>query len=180
MPPFSADARGMRLLLAVGVLAVHACARPVAPPPAPPPAPRIIPELPPLPIQTVVSLSDTSEAARLPGGEGRITLTSSNADLRDLLPLLASAAGVNLVMGPEVRGRVSVRFQNARAVDALYAVIQQAGLIIGPPGPELPWSKSVFYDLPVNINNASAATIQARFGISAALADWTVRSAKFP
>jgi hypothetical protein len=154
---------------------VLGCAQPRRQPPAPVPAPVVIAELPPIPVETIAA---DSLPAPAPVG-GRITLTSINADLRDLLPLLASAAGVNLVMGPEVRGRVSVRFQNVLAIDALKAVIAQAGLVVGEPGPEAPWSKPAFYDLPVNINHASAATIRARFELTPQLANWIVASRTF-
>jgi hypothetical protein len=151
------------------------CAQPRQQPPAPIPTPLVIAELPPMPVETIAV---DSLPAPAPKG-GRITLTSINADLRDLLPLLASAAGVNLVMGPEVRGRVSVRFQNVAAIDALKAVIEQAGLLVGEPGPEAPWSRPAFYDLPVNINHASATTIRARFELTSQLANWIVASRTF-
>ena len=156
-----------------------ACAAPKtepAPAPAPVPAPIVVADLPPVPVQTLVT---DSAANRLRDNGGRITLTSTNASLRDLLPLLASAAGVNLVMGPEVTGRVSVRFQNVRAIDALNAVIDQAGLVVGDPAAELPWPRPVFYDLPVNVNLASAATIRARFSVTQRLADWLVQGRTF-
>ena len=159
-----------------------ACAAPrqqaPVPVPAPPPvaAPMIAADLPPAPVQTLV---EDSTGVRLRDNGGRITLTSTNASLRDLLPLLASAAGVNLVMGPEVTGRVSVRFQNVRAIDALNAVIEQAGLVVGDPAAELPWPRPVFYDLPVNVNLASAATIRARFDVTQRLADWLVKGRTF-
>jgi hypothetical protein len=158
----------------LGIVALG-CAQPRQQPPTPVPAPVVIAELPPVPVETI---SGDTTAPPVRAGQ-RITLTSTNADLRDLLPLLASAAGVNLVLGPEVRGRVSVRFQNVLAIDALNAVIQQAGLLVGEPGPEAPWSRPVFYDLPVNINRASAATIHARFEITQRLADWIVASRTF-
>jgi hypothetical protein len=158
----------------LGIVALG-CAQPRQLPPAPAPAPVVIAELPPLPVEAIAT---DSLPVPVPIG-GRITLTSINADLRDLLPLLASAAGVNLVMGPEVRGRVSVRFQNVAAIDALKAVIQQAGLVVGEPGPEAPWSKPAFYDLPVNVNHASAATIRARFELTPRLAEWIVASRTF-
>lgn len=155
-----------------------ACAQPIVRPPAPAPipAPIVIADLPPIPVQSLVG--DSSRAPTADKG-GRITLTSTNADLRDLLPLLASAAQVNLVMGPEVRGRVSVRFQNVRAIDALNAVIEQAGLVVGNPAVEAPWARPVFYDLPVNVNMASAATLRARFDITQKLADWIVKGRTF-
>jgi hypothetical protein len=156
-----------------------ACTPMRAPAPAPPPSPQplVIADLPPIPVQT---LAGDSVATRLrPDNSQRISLNSSSADLRDLLPLLASAAGVNLVMGPEVRGRVSVRFQNVRAIDALNAVIEQAGLVVGDPSLEAPWGKPIFYDLPVNVNVASAATIRARFDVTQRLADWLVKGRTF-
>ncbi len=150
--------------------------RPPAAAPVPIPAPLIVTDLPSMPVQTIVS-----DPALTPSRDkgGRITLTSTNADLRDLLPLLASAAGVNLVMGPEVRGTVSVRFQNVRAIDALNAVIEQSGLVVGNPAVESPWLRPVYYDLPVNINMASAATMRARFDITQKLADWIVKGRTF-
>lgn len=148
-----------------------------APRPAPIPAPLVIADLPPIPVQTLAGDS-TLLRMRLDRSQ-RITLNSTNADLRDLLPLLANAAGVNLVMGPEVRGRVSVRFQDVNAIDALNAVIEQAGLVVGNPNAEAPWGKPVFYDLPVNINMASAPTIRARFDVTQRLSEWVVRGRTF-
>jgi hypothetical protein len=163
-----------RQLFAVALLT--ACTPVRILPPAPPPTPVIVPELPAVPVETIVGDS-VAKPVEAPGT--RITLTSSNANLRELLPLLASAAGVDLVMGPEVRGRVSVRFQNVRAIDALRAVIEQAELVVGTAGPDLPWGTPVFYDLPVNINFASARTIRARFDLTQALSDWIVKARTF-
>lgn len=176
----SRHAKGSRLAgikWAIPALLAAACLPMVPRPTAPPPAPVTIAELPAVPVQTIISDSSATRIADLRGG--RVTLTATNANLRDLLPLLANAAGVNLVMGPEVTGRVSVRFQNVRAVDALRAVIEQAGLTVGDPGPEAPWGRSVFYDLPVNVNLASAATIRARFDVTQLLADWLVKGRTF-
>ncbi len=148
-----------------------ACMQPAArAPQAPKPVPSSERELPALPIEAV------SVKSRPAGSDSssRITLNSSNADLRQLLPLLANAAGVNLVMGPDVSGRVTVHFQNVAAIDALRAVIEQAGLTVGDPALTAPWEKPVFYDLPVNVNQASAATIRARFDVSKEMADWVV------
>ena len=162
----------LALLVALGCVLQPALPRPV---PQPAPAPVSVVELPPIPVQSIVGDS----ALRVQPVGSRITLTSSNADLRDLLPLLATAAGVDLVMGPEVRGRVSVRFQNVRAIDALMAVIEQAGLTVGETWPDTPLMKPVFYDLPVNVNFASAATIRARFDVTPRLAEWLVKGRTF-
>lgn len=171
--------RGSGYAFVAFVAAACAAPRPSTPPapaPAPVPAPIIVADLPPAPVQTLITDSSSNRSR---DNGARITLTSTNANLRDLLPLLASAAGVNLVMGPEVTGRVSVRFQNVRAIDALNAVIEQAGLVVGNPAAELPWPRPVFYDLPVNVNLASAPTIRARFNVTQRLADWLVQGRTF-
>jgi len=168
------DARVIPAVVAAIVAADCALPRP-APVPAPPPV--IVAEMPALPVQAVVSDSSSSAASQIRGG--RVTLSAANADLRDVLTLLANAADVNLVVGPDVRGRISVRFQNVPAIDALYAVIEQAGLSIGGAAPEAPWMKPVFYDLPVNVNFASAAAIRQRFEVTQPLAIWIVKARTF-
>lgn len=144
---------------------------PVSQPQSEPPASElridqvIVPAKPVLPVQRTG-----------PGITNRITLTATNADVRELLPVLASAAGVSLVMGSDVRGRVSVSLRDVAAVDALRAVIEEAGLTVGINGIPVPFSPVVFYQLPVNINTASAATIKARFDVSTETAEWIVRA----
>lgn len=106
-----------------------------------------------------------------PGGkDSRITLSAANADVRELLPALASAAGVSMVIAPDVRGRVTVHVVDVDAREVLRAVIEQAGLTLGPVQLIAPYPRPVFHELPVNVNAVSAATIQARFGVSATLA----------
>lgn len=127
--------------------------------------------LPPLAVDLVAVPSVLRSSLDTVGGKSsRITLSASNADVRELLPALASASGVSMVMAPDVRGRVTVHFVDADAREVLRAVIEQAGLTLGPVQLIAPYPKPVFYDLPVNANAASAATIQARFGVSAELA----------
>lgn len=131
--------------------------------------------LPPLGVDLVAVPSALRSSIDPVGGKSsRITLSASNADVRELLPALASASGVSMVMAPDVRGRVTVHFVDADAREVLRAVIEQAGLTLGPVQLIAPYPKPVFYDLPVNANAASAATIQARFGVSAELADLVV------
>jgi len=109
------------------------------------------------------------------GAKGsRITLSAANADVRELLPALALAAGVSMAIAPDVRARVTVHFVDVDAREVLQAVIEQAGLTLGPVQLIAPYPKPVFYDLPVNVNAASAATIRARFGVSATLAKLVV------
>lgn len=135
------------------------------------------PALPPLSVEvlTVPTRARTSPDA-VEGKASRITLSASNVDVRELLPAIASAAGISMVMAPDVRGRVTVHFVNADARDVLRAVIEQVGLTVGPVELIAPFPRPAFYDLPVNVNKAGAAAIQIRFGISAALAEFIVES----
>lgn len=105
----------------------------------------------------------------------RITLTATNADVRELLPVLAAAAGISLVMTPTVKGRVNVYLRDVSALEALRAVINEAGLVVGEDEIPQPFSEAVFFQLPVNVNTASAATIRARFGVTDSTANWIVR-----
>ena len=106
----------------------------------------------------------------------RISLTATNADVRELIPVLAQAAGISLVMTPDVRGRVNVYLRDVTALDALRAVIKEAGLTVGEDEIPQPFPSAVFYNLPVNINTASAAVIKARFGVSDPIARWIVQA----
>ena len=114
------------------------------------------------------------ELAALERGE-RVTLTASDTDLRSLLAALAEAAGVNLVVSPEVEGRVTVHLEDVPAREALDTVIRQSGHMVTEPL-RMPWGPVVFYVVPVNVNDADVATIQARFGVSEELARFLVRS----
>lgn len=137
-------------------------------PAAPPPPPE------PLPTLRVEQLAEPAVEARPDRGE-RITLTATDTDVRTVLALLAEAAGVSLIVGPEVRGRVTVRFEDVPARDALEEVIRATGLMIAEPL-RVPWGPTVFYVVPVNVNEADAATIRARFGVSSELARFLVRA----
>lgn len=130
---------------------------------------------PQLPVdQVIIPTRPVTPIQRTPG-TNRITMTATNADVREILPALASAAGVSLIMTPDVRGRVSVNLRDVSAVDALRAVIEEAGLTVGTSEIPVPYSSVVFYNLPVNINTASVATIKARYGVSDTVANWIVK-----
>lgn len=106
----------------------------------------------------------------------RISLTATNASVREVLPALAQAAGISLVMTPDVKGRVSVYLKDVSPLEALRAVINQAGLTVGEDTLPLPFGPAVFFQLPVNVNTASAPVLKARFGISDSTANWLVRA----
>lgn len=109
-------------------------------------------------------------------GERRITVTASNADVRELIPAIAAAGGISVVMSPDVQGRVSVRFVDVPVSQALRAVITEAGLTVGSDKLESPWAPAVFFSAPVNVNVANAQLISAHFGVSEALARVVVES----
>ena len=106
----------------------------------------------------------------------RVTLTAVNQDVRLLLLWLAEQAGVGMVIAPDVNARVTVAFRDTPVVEALRAVMVEAGLsvLVGPL--EAPWPPVVFYQLPVNVNVASAEAIAARFGVSLELARFITES----
>ncbi len=162
-------------LLAACALGLAACTVPHAAVIAPMPAPAQ-PELAPLPSEQVIVPTRPVTPLQAPPfrSTARISLNARNADVRELLPALASAAGISLVLGPDVSGRVSVNLRNVLAIDALRAVIDEAGLSVGTPVIDVPFGPVVFYQLPVNVNTASASTIKLRFGVSDELAGWVV------
>jgi type II secretory pathway component GspD/PulD (secretin) len=167
-------ARSLVLLMVGGA----ACG-PVVPVAAPTPdAERPLPELRVEQVAGGVALDrvpvprDELEALRR--GE-RVTLTAVGSDLRAVLAALAEAAGVSLVVGPEVQGRVTVHLENVPAREALERVVLESGLMITEPL-RAPWGPAVFYVVPVNVNEADAETIRVRFGVSEELARFLVRA----
>ncbi|MCB9854590.1 MAG: hypothetical protein H6818_02800 [Phycisphaerales bacterium] len=60
--------------------------------------------------------------------EGRITLNVPKANVRDALRLVAEHGGLNLTIGPEVDGEVSVYLTNATIETALEAIARNADL----------------------------------------------------
>ncbi len=156
---------------AVAVVVLAACAG-AAEPPSPAPGP-----MPELRVQQRAG-AEEPEPLRMElqvPTEGRVTLTATNADVRVILPLLAEAAGVSLLVEPDVQGTVSVHFEDVPALDALRETLDQAGLVVvtslRPPG-----GPTVFYTVPVNLNEATVAEIRARFGVSEELARFIVRT----
>lgn len=158
----------MRRILGLCVVAA-ACT------PAIRPLPPVTGELPPLPVEEVSIVTTPPPAGEPQGAQPRVTLNAARADVRVLIPALAQIAGVSVVMDSTVRGTVAVRFENLPAIEALHAVIDAAGMAI-EQRVEKPWAESVFYQPPVNVNTAPAGVIGARFGVSAKLAEWIVKS----
>lgn len=163
------DVRGaLGILLAL----TGGCARPE---PAPLPAQAPLPALPAADLRppTPIVLPPSDPAALPPGPP--VTLTSADVDLRVLLVALAEAAGLSLIVGPEVRGRVSVNLVDVPARDALREILASAGLDLAAGPPRAPLAPVIFYAVPVDIDEASAELIVARFGVSREAAEWIVR-----
>jgi hypothetical protein len=147
----------------------------------------------PLPTIPVYEITPTRDSATLTirpapsrdplgalGASRRVTLTASDADARTLLLWLAQEAGVNLVVSPDVRARVSVNFADVPAVDAMRAIMLQAGLSVLSAASGVAWPPVIFHHAPVNVNEASAAAIVARFGVSDEMVKWIMESRTRP
>src|SRR5499425_321207 len=100
---------------APGPAPAPAPARPALPPPPPsaPPAPGA----PPLP------------SSKAPGSSGKlISLDFKDADITNLLRILAAESGRNIVAGDDVKGKVSVSLHNVTWEQALDTILETRGL----------------------------------------------------
>lgn len=181
----SRSPEGLALAALLTVLATS-CAAPARAPratPAPAPSP-----LPPLVVEVLPAAPDpeleygllpppgTVQPPAVDSGPQPITLTATNADLRALILALADALDYDIVLDPEVRGRVSVRFDGVPADVALGAVLDAAGLSIAAGGIKPPYGDVSFYPVPIDVELADLETLMRRYGISRELAEWVVRS----
>jgi hypothetical protein len=105
-----------------------------------------------------------------------ITVNAVDADARNLLISIAQEAGINMVISPDVRSRVTVRFLNIPAMEAVQASILQAGLQVALPPTSGASPAIVCYHLASYVNEASRETIEARFGVTSEMAIWIVES----
>lgn len=146
--------------------------------PPPPTSPALLPVLPvaqTTPQQQRIAPATEDPFASLPEGPP-ITLSAVDVDVRVLLPAIAEAAGISMVLGPDVQGRVSVNLVDVPAREALQMILEQAELGVVTERPPPPWGPVVFYAIPVNIDQASVDLIRARFGVSRELAEWIVQN----
>src|SRR5687768_662284 len=115
------------------------------------------------------------EVGTPPPAERLVSITAVNADVRPLLIGIAREAGIDLVVTSDVNRRVSINLKDVPATQAIAAIAAAAELTLGLPRQrDLP--AVVYYQLPVDINKESAATIAARFGVSLELARFIVES----
>jgi hypothetical protein len=134
------------------------------------PEPRPEPALPPLPAE-MLTVPESPPA--VPRARNPITLRAVDADARSLLVAVAEVAGFDLILSPEVRGRISLRLEQVPADEALTALMEALGL--SSPGVlKTPWGAAVFAQPPVLLDTLQADAIARRFGVSRELAAWIV------
>ena len=146
------------------------------------------PALPPLAMATIVTPDSGQQAAPRPstdplaalGSTRLVSVFATNADAQTLLVAVAREAGLDLVVDGTVRARVSVSLTDVPAAEAIRAIVSAAGLALYGPDRSGANASIAFYQLPVNIERASAATIAARFGVSPELANFIVESRSKP
>lgn len=110
----------------------------------------------------------------------RVTLASNNADARTLLLWLAKEAELSIVISQDVQARVTVNFQDAPVLTAMRAVMAEARLSFLVGASATRWPPVVFYELPVNVDQAGVEALVARFGISPELARWIAENRERP
>ena len=107
----------------------------------------------------------------------RVSVRAIDADARALLVGIANQAGLDLVVSSDVNRRVSLTLTDVPALQAIQEIVVAAGLTISTPESRV-LPSVVYYQLPVNVNEASAETIAVRFGVSLELARYIVESRK--
>lgn len=99
--------------------AVPAPSAPPAPPAAPPPAPPVAVTLaPPAPPPAA------PPARRRVGGSRRLSMDFRDADINNLLRIIAEVSGMNVVAGGDVRGKVTIRLVNVEWQQALDVILK--------------------------------------------------------
>lgn len=137
--------------------------------------PSGLPALPTLPAESVVE--QRTAPPRVENLDQRISVRAIDADARALLIGIAAQAGINIVVSSDVNRRVSLTLNDVPAIQAIQEIAVAASLTIATPESRaLP--AVVYYQLPVNVNSASAETIAKRFGVSEELARFIVESRK--
>ncbi|NOX97690.1 MAG: hypothetical protein GXO98_06520 [Nitrospirae bacterium] len=74
-----------------------------------------------------VSLADPGKEKEMGSSPKRFSMEFRNADIQDLLRLLAKEEKLNIIPGEDVKGTVSVSFTNVTVWDALDAILKNLG-----------------------------------------------------
>ena len=137
--------------------------------------PSGLPALPTLPADALVE--QRVAPPRVENLGQRISVRAIDADARALLVGIAHEAGINMVVSSDVNRRVSLTLNDVPAIQAIQEIAVAANLTIATPENRV-LPSVVYYQLPVNVNAASAETIAKRFGVSEELARFIVESRK--
>jgi type IV pilus assembly protein PilQ len=104
-------------------------AGPAAPTPAPAPAPpSSAPPLPPPPPPAPPARPPSMPSGQAPSATKLISLDFRDADVINLLRILAAESGRNIVAGDDVKGKVSVSLHNVTWEQALETILEARGL----------------------------------------------------
>src|SRR5215510_10572015 len=102
---------------------------PSAPGPKPAPAPALPSPPPPPPSAPPAPSVPRLPSSQAPGGSGKlISLDFKDADITNLLRILAAESGRNIVAGDDVKGKVSVSLHNVTWEQALDTILETRGL----------------------------------------------------
>jgi type IV pilus assembly protein PilQ len=93
-----------------------------------PPPGRTAPSPPPSPPRAAKVVPPPERAQPLAGEVKRISLDFKDADIHNVLRLLADVSGANIVVGPKVKGTVTVRLTNVPWEQALEMILKVNGL----------------------------------------------------
>ena len=167
------------------VLLLAACGggnRPPGTAPRPADSARVVraATLPTLSAETLVEERAPNAPPVAAAEEKLISVSAVDADVRPLLVGIAREAGIDLIVANDVNRRVTVNLRDVTATHAIAAISSAAGLTLTVPQPQRQLPSIVYYQLPVNVNTASAETIAARFGVSAEMARFIVESRTKP
>jgi len=99
-----------------------------APGPAPAPSPTPLPPPPPPPSAPPAPGSPSMPSGQAPSTTKLISLDFRDADVINLLRILAAESGRNIVAGDDVKGKVSVSLHNVTWEQALNTILEARGL----------------------------------------------------
>lgn len=170
---------GARNRLIAFLLAVAGAAACHRAPAASPPSPKVpVVQVEPVPTMIGQPAAPGTATPVIEPVEPYIDLTAENGDVRLILQRIAELGKIDLIVPPNIRKTISVRYVHVPASVALLDVLQRSGLRLGTgtTGP-LPFDTvTVFYRLPANIDSLSVDGIMKRFGVSRELAEVIARS----
>lgn len=129
------------------------------------PAEEVVTVLPP---RTITTVKDSVVR--------RMSVHATDTDVRSLVMGIAAQGGLNVVVSPEVRSRISIWVDDVTPLDALTAVMTAAHLSLAPTKLSAPWGPAVFFQPAVNIDSMSVAQLQRRFDIMRETAEFIVQS----